>query len=96
MDTPRSVGTNPALPWPLSRCDWLTKPERAERLAALRIGVALVLLWDVVFAYWPLVDVFFGQGSLGSPRYLGPPSTVGNAGRYFAALAIRSSIVSFC
>ncbi len=71
MDTPRSVGTNPALPWPLSRWNWLTKPERAERLAALRIGVALVLLWDVLFAYWPLVDVFFGQGSLGSPGIFG-------------------------
>jgi hypothetical protein len=68
MDGTRLVGTSPALPWPLCRWNWLTLPERAERLAAFRIGVALVLLWDVVFAYWPLADAFFGQGSLGSPE----------------------------
>jgi hypothetical protein len=68
VDDIRLVGTTPALPWPLNRSSWFTNPERAERLAALRIGVALVLLWDVLFTYWPLVDVFFGQGSLGSPE----------------------------
>ncbi len=62
------VGTAPALPWPLSRWAWFNKPERAERLAAFRIGVALVLLWDILFAYWPKAHVFFGQNSLGSPE----------------------------
>jgi hypothetical protein len=71
MDSERTVGTSPALPWPLCRWSWLTLPERAERLAAFRIGVALVLLWDILFAYWPLADAFFGLGSLGSPEIFG-------------------------
>jgi hypothetical protein len=68
MNKVQIVGTAPALPWPLNRWSWFNKPERAERLAAFRIGVALVLLWDILFAYWPRAHVFFGQNSLGSPE----------------------------
>ena len=59
MEGMQIVGTTPTLPWPFRRWTWLNKPEPAERLAAFRIGVALVLLWDIVFAYWPRAGVFF-------------------------------------
>jgi len=62
------VGLTPWLPWPLSRCAWWTEPVRAERLAALRIGLAAVLLVDVLVQYLPHYADFFGAGSLGSPE----------------------------
>ena len=62
------VGLRPAFPPLLERWKWLTEPVRAERLAALRIGVAAVLLWDILFTYWPRAHDFFGRGSLGSPE----------------------------
>lgn len=63
----RVVGLQPWLPWPLCRSAWWTEPVRAERLAALRIGVALVLLLDVLGTYLPQARDFFGADSLGSP-----------------------------
>jgi uncharacterized membrane protein YphA (DoxX/SURF4 family) len=63
-----TVGVTPWLPWPLSRWDWWTEPVRAERLAALRIGLAIVLLVDVLVQYLPHYADFFGAGSLGSPE----------------------------
>jgi len=65
---PGRVGVDPWLPWPLSRWSWWTEPVRAERLAALRIGFALVLLVDVLVQYLPHYADFFGAGSLGSPE----------------------------
>src|SRR6516162_7177843 len=62
------VGLEPWLPAPLSRWRWWTEPVRAERLAALRIGVGIVLLFDVLVHYLPQVGDFFGAGSLGSPE----------------------------
>src|SRR5262249_32121791 len=62
------VGINPWLPWPLSRWRWWTQPVRAERLAALRIGIAVVLLLDWLFLYLPHLHDFFGAGSLGDPE----------------------------
>jgi hypothetical protein len=66
--TTHQVGVTPWLPWPLSRWDWWTTPVRAERLAALRIGFAAVLLLDVLVQYLPHYADFFGAGSLGSPE----------------------------
>lgn len=69
------VGLQPWLPWPLSRWTWWTEPVPAERLAALRIGLAAVLLIDVLTAYLPHGHDFFGQDSLGAPgqfRAMGP------------------------
>src|SRR5947207_2008949 len=68
------VGLQPWLPWPLSRWDWLTRPVPAERLAALRIGLAAVMLFDVLVAYLPVRADLFGLESLGGPdrRSLGP------------------------
>src|SRR5262249_39395263 len=68
MSERKVVGINPWLPWPLCDWPWWTEPIRAERLAALRIGVAAVLLFDVLWNYLPLADDFFGRGSLGSPE----------------------------
>ncbi len=58
--TSRVVGVVPWLPWPLSAWRWWTEPVRAERLAALRIGLALCLLLDIVLTYLPGVGTFFG------------------------------------
>src|SRR5260370_5120632 len=68
LPVPRRVGVDPWLPWPLSHWSWWTEPVRAERLAALRIGFALVLLLDVLVQYLPHYADFFGAGSLGSPE----------------------------
>jgi hypothetical protein len=65
---PRVVGLRPWLPWPLDRSPWWTEPVRAERLAALRIGVAVVLLFDVLCIYLPYARDFFGAASLGAPE----------------------------
>jgi hypothetical protein len=60
------VGVKPWLPWPLKVWSWWTEPVRAERLATLRIGLAAVLLVDVLGTYLPLVGDFFGSSSLGA------------------------------
>jgi hypothetical protein len=62
------VGLEPWLPAPLSRWRWWTEPVRAERLAALRIGVGIVLLFDALVHYLPQAGDFFGANSLGSPE----------------------------
>jgi uncharacterized membrane protein YphA (DoxX/SURF4 family) len=61
----RVVGLKPWLPWPLCRWSWWTRPVPAERLAALRIGLAAVLLWDLLVTYLPHVADFFAEDSLG-------------------------------
>lgn len=58
------VGTVPWLPWPLSGMHAWTAPVAAKRLAALRIGLSLVLLLDVFTSYWPNRQLFFGPESL--------------------------------
>ena len=40
---------------------------RAERLAALRIGLGVALLLDLLMTYLPNLDDLFGRNSLGSP-----------------------------
>lgn len=59
-------GVFPWLPWPLRAMPSWTTPIRAERLAMMRIGLALFLLLDVLTSYWPLREVFFGPNSLGT------------------------------
>jgi Vitamin K-dependent gamma-carboxylase len=61
------VGLNPWLPWPLSGWRWWTEPVRAERLAVLRIGLAALLLIDILTSYLPHLHDFFGPDSLGTP-----------------------------
>jgi hypothetical protein len=62
------VGLNPWLPWPLSGWGWWTAPVRAERLAVLRIGLASLLLLDILISYLPHLHDFFGPDSLGTPE----------------------------
>jgi hypothetical protein len=64
MNDPRIVGLQPWLPWPFRLWRSWTEPARAERLAALRIGLAFVLFLDVLTTYWPHLDLFFGPESL--------------------------------
>jgi hypothetical protein len=61
------VGIRPWLPWPLSSWRSWTEPVRAERLAALRIGLALILLLDLLFTYLPFLYDLYGRDSLGPP-----------------------------
>jgi hypothetical protein len=67
MREPEVVGVQPWLPRPFSRWPWWTQPVRAERLAALRIGLAAVLLLDILLTYLPRAADLFGPDSLGSP-----------------------------
>jgi hypothetical protein len=61
------VGIRPWLPGSLGQWAWLTEPVRAERLAALRIAVALCLLLDILATYVPHLSDYYGPGSLASP-----------------------------
>jgi len=61
------IGLKPWLPWPLCLMPLWTEPVRAERLAALRIGVAAAVLIDALVFYLPSLDTFLGPGSLGGP-----------------------------
>jgi hypothetical protein len=64
MAEPRIIGLVPWLPWPLSSWQAFTQPIRAERLAVLRIALALVMLADVLTTYGPHVNDFYGPDSL--------------------------------
>ena len=68
MSEPAVLGIRPWLPWPLSRLAWWTAPVRAERLGAIRIGLAAMLLLDVCLTYLPGLDTFYAIGGLGSPE----------------------------
>jgi hypothetical protein len=61
------IGTRPRLPGPLGLTEWLTTPVRAERLAALRICFAAVLLFDIFVTYLPFLSDYYGPGSLTWP-----------------------------
>jgi hypothetical protein len=69
------VGLTPWLPWPLARWAWWTEPVRAERLAALRIGLGLVLLVDILGFYLPHAADFYGPNSLGGGSVFPDPSS---------------------
>ncbi len=65
---PYVVGLKPWFPPPLGWWRWLTEPVAAERLAILRIAIALLLLLDIVGTYIPDHALYFGKDSLGSPE----------------------------
>jgi hypothetical protein len=67
MSSAHVVGLKPWLPPPLAGQSWWAEPIRAERLAALRIGLAAVLLVDILALYLPQAQILFGADSLGSP-----------------------------
>jgi hypothetical protein len=61
----RKVGVQPWFPWPLSRWSWWTEPIPAERVAALRIATAIVLLSDLLFCYLPHFHALFSPDAVG-------------------------------
>ncbi|MBX7105395.1 MAG: HTTM domain-containing protein [Gemmataceae bacterium] len=61
------VGTRPVLPKFLREWTWFSAPAPAERLAALRIAIGLVLLLDILATYVPFRYDYFGPGSLSEP-----------------------------
>jgi hypothetical protein len=65
MSDPRVVGVRPWFPWPLSRWTWWTESIPAERVAALRVVTALVLLLDLLLSYLPHFDTLFSPEALG-------------------------------
>jgi hypothetical protein len=70
---PELIGLPPLLPWPLSRWRWWTEPVPAERLAAFRIGLAAVLLLDLLMTLLPWAADFFGPGGLEANVRASPP-----------------------
>lgn len=71
MSEARFVGVRPRFPWPLSRWGWWTADVPAERVAALRIAAALVLLVDITSGYLPHFARFFGPDAAGAGLYEG-------------------------
>lgn len=71
MNDTRTVGVQPWFPWPLSRWGWWNEQIPAERVAALRIAAAVVLLIDIGFSYLPHFTAFFGPGATGARIYEG-------------------------
>ena len=76
------VGVVPWLPWPLSAWSWWTEPVRAERLAALRIGLALCLIADIAYHYAPETFAYFGKRGDDDSGHLGEPAIF--AWRFYA------------
>jgi uncharacterized membrane protein YphA (DoxX/SURF4 family) len=76
--TPTVLGLSPALPWPIRDWRWLTVPVAAERAAALRIAVGVVLLFDILVLYLPNLWTLYGAGGFGDPdisaAVFAPPS----------------------
>src|SRR5262249_46035095 len=64
MTKQKIAGLVPWLPWPLCRWRTWTEPVRAERLAALRIGLGLCILLDILTTYAPHVHDLYGPDSL--------------------------------
>jgi uncharacterized membrane protein YphA (DoxX/SURF4 family) len=75
--SPVVLGLEPALPRPLRGWRWLTDPVPAERAAALRIAVGVVLLFDIFVLYLPNLGALYGPGGFGDPAHFdavfGPP-----------------------
>ena len=72
VSEPREVGVRPWFPWPLSRWSWWTENVPAERVAALRIATALVVLFDILFTYLPYFHTLFSPEALGGRDLYAP------------------------
>ncbi|QEG25446.1 Vitamin K-dependent gamma-carboxylase [Gemmata obscuriglobus] len=64
----RFVGIQPRLPGPLKRWAWLLRPVPAERMAALRVAVAVAALLDIGIACAPQFATYFFEDGLGGPN----------------------------
>lgn len=71
MSDTRTVGVQPWFPWPLSRWGWWNEQIPAERVAALRVAAALVLLIDLGATYAPHFAKFFSPDAVGAHLYAG-------------------------
>lgn len=70
VSAPLFVGIQPRFPGFLGRWKWLTAPVAAERVAALRIATALVLLLDIGLGLLPNFATFFtADGLAGRDAY---------------------------
>lgn len=65
MNEVREVGVKPWFPWPLARWSWWTESIPAERVAALRIATALVLLVDLFVCHLPNFHTMLSADALG-------------------------------
>lgn len=82
MEKRKIAGLVPWLPWPLSRWRAWTEPVPAQRLAALRIGLSLCLLLDILTTYGPHVHDFYGPDSLSRVGQRDVFGYVGRGGNY--------------
>src|SRR5262245_22399601 len=64
MSEARVAGLKPWLPWPLAQWRSWTEPVAAQRLAGLRIGLSLVLLFDLLTNFGPYLHDLYGPDSL--------------------------------
>jgi hypothetical protein len=62
---PRLVGIQPWFPGFLGRWGWLTEAIPAERMAALRIVTAIIVIADILFSYLPDFATLFSPAGLG-------------------------------
>jgi hypothetical protein len=93
------VGLNPWLPWPLRGWTWWTAPVRAERLAALRIGLAVVLLIDILSSYWPHSIHYFASTYFGHEEVLGSKGWMASSSQHWTLLhgvhwAVESALIA--
>jgi hypothetical protein len=65
VSEPRVVGVRPWFPRPLSRWKWWTEPIPAERVAALRVVTAALLLLDLLLCYLPHFSLLFSPEAFG-------------------------------
>lgn len=72
------VGTMPVLPVWLQGFKSLSEPIRAERWAAFRIGLGLILTLDILLTYIPFSQTFLGGSSLGDPAIFASRFTDGS------------------
>lgn len=83
---PRFVGLQPRLPGRLNRWRWFLCPVPAERMAALRIAVALVALLDIGVGCLPQFQTYFSADGLGGPD--GYPSRFRGGHYYWSLLRV--------
>ena len=64
-ETGRFIGIQPRFPGAVGRWGWLVRPVAAERVAALRIALALTLLVDLAAGLLPYFATLYSADALG-------------------------------
>lgn len=83
---PLFVGIQPRLPGFLNRWHWLLRPIAAERMAALRIAVAVAALVDIGIVTLPQFAAYFSESGLGGPDAY--PSRFRSGHHYWSLLRV--------